>query len=284
MTKKLYRVGLVGTLLSIIALFFVLQSSKSTIHEISSFTTVNFGAFKKGDLLLFDVDETLIQPVDAVLINQHNPKQKEFRQKLKEQYKLYDQKEADRRARLILEQARRKLIEPFIADEIRQMQQNNVDVIAFTGMNIGKKDTLLMEQWRYEQLRELGFEGSFANKIIYFDTVDKKTPVFYKGVLCTDMLEKGNVLATFLDKIELHPKKVAMFDDSRDYLLQVQQMCKERGIPFEGYWYKGAKDAVWQDELFEFQAAYLIKHDVWLDDKTAERMMLSDVYEALDED
>lgn len=256
-----------------LATFFIISTQHRSVTTINSFTEVNFDHYDKDTLVLIDVDETLIQPVDAVLINQHNPKQKQFRKKLKEKYNLVDQKAADYRARLVLEQAKRPLIEPIIISIVKELQSRNVSVIAFTGMNTGKKDTLLMEQWRYEHLSSLGFHGSWEERIQYFEPIHGKKPVFYKGVLCTGLFDKGPVFKTFLETFNVAPKKVVFFDDTLDYVLSVEKICKEKGIAFEGYVYKGAKTAAWDDELFEAQADWLINHNEWLDDAAVRAMM-----------
>lgn len=52
------------------------------IRSITSFEEVNFKEIPHESLVLFDVDETLIQPVDTYLINKLSDIGKTFKQKL----------------------------------------------------------------------------------------------------------------------------------------------------------------------------------------------------------
>lgn len=257
----------------IVALFF-LSKSYYKITPIASFSEVDFNAIDKDTLVIFDVDETLIQPVDMYYINEGSPQAQAVKKKLIESHP--EIKDWDEYMDILIKQVHRPLLEPMIIEKINALQKMGVIVIAVTGMNTGKYGRYdRLERWRYEHLGSFGFEGSFNDQVIDFEMNNKK-PVFYKGILATDTLLKGPVLFAFLDRINHRSKKIIMFDDSLHFLESVQAESKKRGISFKGYWYKGAHEKAWDQELIEFQIDHLLKHKKWLSDEEAQVLIPSE--------
>ncbi|MGE0206419.1 MAG: DUF2608 domain-containing protein [Candidatus Babeliales bacterium] len=245
----------------------VMQFLEKSITTIHSFNDVNFDTFTKNDLVIFDVDETLIQPKDAFVLNEQTPQADAFRKKLLQKYPTVTIKEWENIGSLLLLQAERPLLEPSVITKIDTLQKRGIPVIACTGMNTGTLGLVpSMEAWRYNHLKSLGFEGSFNKTELTFKTFKRK-PVFYHGILAADTEPKGPVVGAFLDAMQLHPKKIIMFDDTLEFLESMQAECKKRGIAFQGYEYKGAHEKPWDEKLFEQQADYLIKHKTWRSDE-----------------
>jgi hypothetical protein len=237
----------------------------NTIKNIQSYDQVNFEYITDpATVVLFDVDETLIQPEDTYLVNEHSERGIKFRQSLIKKHpeimKMHDI------GGIILAQAARPLIEKDVINKISILKKNNINIFAITAMNTGKYSNIgRMEKWRYEHLKKMGFEGSYQNDDFYLPGFKRK-PVFYKSIIATDLEEKGEVLMVTLDKINLRPQKIIMFDDSLEFLYSVEKECIKRGIIFLGYHYNGAKKKDWDEDLISFQAEYLIKHKKWLSD------------------
>jgi hypothetical protein len=102
-----------------------------------------------------------------------------------------------------------------------------ISVIACTFLNAGSYGILsCVEQWRHTHLQSLGFYGSWQDKVFGFE-FERIKPVFYKGILVTDLSSKGTALSGFLDAINLNFYKIIMFYDSRDYLISVEEVCKK---------------------------------------------------------
>lgn len=237
------------------------------IRTIHSFDEVHFNEITTDALVIFDVDETLIQPTDAFLINEHTLQGEAFRQALLAKHPNI--KNWDFLISVMLKEAQRPLIEPIIVQKIKELQKRHIPVIACTGMNVGPKGSYAsLEDWRYTHLKSLGFEGSF-NQLEFRLKGFKKNPGFYKGLLSTDLEWKGPVIGAFLDEMKLAPKIVIMFDDTLEELKSTQQECEKRGIVFQGYLYKGAKSKPWNQQLAQIQADYLITHQHWLSDEQA---------------
>lgn len=271
MKKKL--ILLAATFIFGMTSFIFYSSTKchDQITEINSFQEVNFNAITSDTLVVFDVDETLIKQVDNYVLNEHNSEVKKFTQRI---FTRFSEEQQDLFYGIMLSEAARPLIEPYIVDTVNKLKQRNILVIACTAMNTGKLATFdRLEVWRYNHLKSLGFEGSFEDQDIAFP-IFKTNPVFYRGILATDRETKGNVIGAFLDHMHLHPKKIIMFDDNDDYLKTVLNECCKRGIAFVGYNYLGGDYTVpWDEELGLFQANYLIEHHHWISDTQARKLM-----------
>ena len=98
---------------------------------------------------------------------------------------------------------------------------------------------------RYEKLAELGidFSSSFAPILMMLNTETgfNKNPCYYRGILMTDMVDKGDVLGSFLDVQGYRPNKIIFFDDVVENVLSVKAAAKRREIPCLGFVYRAAK-------------------------------------------
>lgn len=274
--NKIYWI--IGIVALGIGIIFYNKKSVQQIKTIHSFNEVDFNAINKDTLVIFDVDETLIQPVDMYPINESSTQAQAIKKKLRESHPeikdwgIYED--------ILIKQVQRPLLEPMIIEKINALQKMGVIVIAVTAMNTGKYGRYdRLEHWRYEHLASFGFEGAFNDLIIDFEANNKK-PVFYKGILATDLSPKGPALFSFLDRIKHLPKKIIMFDDNINFLESVQMASAQRGIPFQGYLYKGAREKVWDQDLIEMQIEHLLYHKRWLSDEQAYELMKSAVVPA----
>ena len=244
--------------------------SSCQILPIKSFHEVNFDAIEPKTLVLFDVDETLIQPRDALVMNLFSPQGKELIARFKQKYPALDVTYIHS---LMSLQAARPLIEPDIIPIITRLKQREIPVIACSYMYTGPYGVLsTTQEWRYEHLKLLGFNGSYDDRIINFK-FGSKNPVFYKGILAVDLSPKGPVMGMLLDSMILQPTKIVVFDDRLDHLQSIEEECKKRGIRCEGYHYQGAIERPWDELLAQFQVEYLLAHKKWLSDQMARAMM-----------
>ncbi|AIL12643.1 hypothetical protein IM40_02460 [Candidatus Paracaedimonas acanthamoebae] len=255
------------------------QKYVKQIEPIQSFSSIDFSSIKPESLVIFDVDETLIQPEDTFLINEHTPQGKDFIQKLIQTYPIM--KSDNHIASIMLQEAQRPLLEPSVIHHINKLKNRGVFVIACTAMNTGPYGIhSSLEEWRYNHLKFLGFEGTFSNTLFPISYLERK-PIFYKGLLATDLQSKGPIVGKFIDVMKLKLKDIIMIDDDNDCLLSVKNECEKRGINFKGYEYKGSKTVPWDEDLVQFQSDYLIKHKKWLSDKVAKALMVNKVYKPL---
>jgi len=73
-------------------------------------------------------------------------------------------------------------------------------------------------------------------KELYYGT--NAEPVFKKGILFTDYLEKGDTLINFLKKTGINPAKIYFVDDIEKHLKSVYNASKKLGIYFKGFFYQ----------------------------------------------
>ena len=69
MTKQ-FKIPMIGISLWS-GLLLLVSCGNGDINSIHSFKDVNFDSINPGALVLFDVDETLVQPVDSYLLNEN---------------------------------------------------------------------------------------------------------------------------------------------------------------------------------------------------------------------
>jgi hypothetical protein len=245
----------------------------SDVSTIQSHSVVDLSRVNRETLVIYDVDETLIQPTDTYLVNEHTPEGKAFLAHfIKSQPKVNNWEEL---TSIILRDAHRPLIEPIVIYKIKQAKKLGAKVIALTSMNTGKVGFYeRLEEWRYLHLKSIGFVGDFEDKVFNVSGF-KRNPVFYKGILAADLEGKGDVLSSFLKIIELTPKYIIAIDDDKNALESIEKFCIDNHIIFKGYLYKGYKKTPWDSKLILFQAHYLIKKKEWLGDKAAKKMMNS---------
>lgn len=248
------------------------QPTTAEITSIASFRDVDFEHLCGSDtLVLFDVDETLIQPEDAYLMNEHTIEGQRFRESLIKNHP--EIKNWEELQGIMLLEAKRPLIEPHIAQTISRLKEKGTTVMALTAMNTGPYEHVgSLEAWRHAHLRSLGFIGSFST-CQFFLSGFKRKPVFFKGIIATDLEDKGAVFGAVLDHLSLSPRRVIFFDDTLDFLLSLRTECLKRGITFQGYHYLGCTRKSWNQPLFMKQAQHLITHKHWLDDHTAKQTL-----------
>ncbi len=265
-------------------------NTKSDIQEIDSFKEVNtiLENVDPQTLVIFDIDDTLLAPENIQFQSWflNSEKGNLFEKKVTE---YVDTKKNPREhfKKLVAKEMRDSqniIIEPFIADIIKDLENRKIKTVALTSVNTGSMGGDIipsLPQWRYEKLKNkrIDFSPSFGDQEIVFEHMTSKAerhPVFYKGILLTDTFSKGAVLGAFLDRVNWKPRKVIFFDDKLKLLTSVQEEMKKRNIPFQGYVYKGAQHLPHEinDEILEIQLQHLKDHDEFLNDKDAHKKLV----------
>jgi hypothetical protein len=263
MQKRIIVIFLLLFTIPILYFYHIKKYDRITI--IKSFSEYDFSTITPQDLLVFDIDETLIQPTDSYLIHRNGMRGKLLLFLFGLCNNRFDIKEYHE---IRFRQANRILIEPSIIATIQKLQQNEIPVIGCTAMKSGCIKTLQVDQWRYQDLKSLGFEGSWSNQIIMFDSLPGRQ-IFYKGCIFTDSYEKGPALEAFCKAISFKPKRIIFFDDCTTYLESVRTICDTQSIIFEGYLYQGLHTKPWNTQLAWYQLNYLVKYKRWLPDELA---------------
>jgi FMN phosphatase YigB (HAD superfamily) len=248
-----------------------LHAAISEIREINRFSGINFDAMVPGDLVLFDVDDVLIEPADKV--GMHSGRKKVI-QAFNEYVSVDDSEEC---VSIMLRDMRKVVIEYDVIEKIKRLQERGVIVIALTSSRIGKFGVIdSWEEVRYELLRDLGFSWSFEDDICSFHQLKKKqkkhAPLFFKGLIIVEGYSKGDALGSFLMWKQLQPSRIFFIDNCLRNIFSVQDECEERSIPFTGYHYLGGSQVELDEEKMHKQFWHLSKHKVWLSDEVCQNM------------
>jgi len=278
--KNRYKIFIFSILL-IIGICFAKFKTADYILNIDSFEKVGFIIEESDEntLVIFDVDETLIQANDAGLQRKNSSSANEILEELKEKYPKLKTEEFDSYIRsIVMQQAIREIIEPYSVNFIKSLQEKGIKTIALTKMRTGSYGKLMSEKWRADGLKKLGvnFDKAFNENLVFnkFKAFHGSYPVFYQGILCTNNQSKGDVLGAFLDAIQFKPSKVIFFDDLEEQLISVAKEMERRKISFQGYRYLGGepKTKKLDVSLAKFQLNYLVENHRWLNDQDAKKL------------
>ena len=258
---------------------------QGAIQRIDSYTQAAdaFACADSNTLILFDVDDTLIEPASILFrpkIIEHETNQSWLKELSQRIYEISNKPESYFGSIWRVKEVP-LLIEPTIVPTIQALQDRGVKVMALTALNTGSDHTIpFLPEWRYSKLKELGID---FNKVGFPDIVFKELPeedghypLLYHGILCTNSVSKGELVAAFLDHVHWKPSNVIFFDDSLKQVESVEQAMKACSIPFQGFHYLGAQHLPGEldKEQAEFQLKYLIEHEDWLSDEQARALMM----------
>ena len=164
------------------------------------------------------------------------------------------------------------LVDDGFIDLIKKIKEKGCKALALTDALPQKYGRIgSVAEMRVKNLKDLGidFEKFFSGGFpMVFDEVSdgKLIPLFLDGILFAARCGKGKVLATFLDRMNLHSSKVIFIDDSWCYLKSVEAAMEEKRIGFLGLHYR-AIDGIpcFVDEVVaRFQIDTLIKEERWI--------------------
>ena len=229
------------------------RQSCSRIESIDSLSQAE-QAFNDADnktLIVFDVDETLVMPADAIwqegrIWEVDAVKHFALPQNVKNVFNGIDPHDLNIVSDRMLN-TEFKTVEPTTGSIVKSLQDRHLKVIALTNFGPGPFGHIpSLKEWRRSQLSANGidFETSFPGLALTFSCLPATQsgyPEFYKGILFGANNPKGTVLGAFLDQLDYKPTKIIVIDDKEKYLTSIQQELAKRHISFQGFLYKGAE-------------------------------------------
>lgn len=233
-------------------IFLMLISCKTyEITTISSLREINFKKITPQTLVIFDVDYTLIYFPDIAF----------------EEYKVFLQTQPgfdlEDLESLVLHDERCIITDTMIVDVIHDLQGKGIEVIACTGFK-GPSHGVIKDSvtWRHAVLTSFGidFSPAFSDRSGTY----LRNALFAKGIIYSGRQAKGESIGLFLDLIKWTPKRIVFIDDNLKYMYTVQDLCKKRNIPFEGYHYIGAKSAPLDEKMAIAQWQNWLKNKKWI--------------------
>ncbi len=238
-------------------LFFLLCmtifSFSSLSSEVRTCTSLKdyFGSmgFKEGDLVVCDIDGTLLLPQEPALDDRVIRTHMDTLIQLTEWTPLLKEVAGNLTVGFPM-----VLIEKEIPQVLADIQNRGIPVVALTACQMypcGDQET---PRFRFEQLQGLGINLSnplHQEGMIEFDELERVLgyfPGYYRGMIVSNpwffgpakINEKGAVLQSFINSLSVRPKRVIFCDDRLMNLASVETALKEMGIAFEGCHYVGA--------------------------------------------
>jgi hypothetical protein len=236
----------------------------------------------KKHLIIWDVDKVLIVAIDRIFHpeNIRNELPKKHAEAAISKYSV-SKKQAKLLGSKILLQRKIRLVEEELVTIIKKLQNNNIKTIALTKLYTGTYGAIEnMEDWRIEQLARfnIAFNKAFNDEFLILNDLQapgKHNPIFKHGILFTNEYTKGEVLGSFLDKINWCPDKIIFIDDLNKNLMSVKAELQKRNISFLGILYTAAERSPSKIDknVVNMQYNHLVKHEVWLSDIEAKMLI-----------
>lgn len=246
----------------------------SDIHTIESFSDAMpyLQDCTAQTLILFDIDDVLINPVDMLARSSTVPALFTIKALLRFPH-LVLRKHWENYYSTMWQQGRWYVIEPMVVDIIKMLKQQSCVVLALSSMETGKFGCIAsFPQWRFHLLKKHGFEWTDTLANVVFTSLPayrQNFPELYNGILCCNQQSKGAVVSALLDFYAYKPSKIIFFEDQKSNLSSVAQIARKRNIPFIGFLYTRGKNGFvqWDEKRALFQLDHLIKHNEWISDQ-----------------
>lgn len=175
---------------------------------------------KQTDLIVFDLDETLItlDHGERWLTTLCKEKNVPF-ESVKDFYMAHAMQDEHR------------LLEAHAPERIAQLQKQGYKIIALTARN-----TKRFVHHTVQQLAKLGIDFSrsgLASRDIILDGFDQHV-MYHKGIVSCGSHEKGAVLMHLLDRLSFKPTKIIFLDDKLHHVESVKRHAAKKNIPCIG--------------------------------------------------
>ena len=245
----------------LLALFF--YPSTAAIAEIIEIYSIQdvldiFKNATKQDLFVFDFDDTLLEPADPAHQTRfrENLELQHIKDSLFTSHKTKTEQIIATSQRLLYEKY--QPIEQALINNIKTLQTKQCKTIVLTARKPGPFGEIKqMEKWIYKQLLQKGldFNSSFNIKPLSFGGIQNSfftafyqakfganwtPPIFYKGILCSNIIPKGVILKKFLQAINWTPQRLFFFDDQYENAEAVIQSMNMLKIECHAFVYKAA--------------------------------------------
>ncbi|WP_341749963.1 DUF2608 domain-containing protein [Candidatus Tisiphia endosymbiont of Sialis lutaria] len=244
-------------------------------YSIDSVTVKNlFEKINGSSLVLINIDDTIITP-KSNMFRYANP-YAGFTEELAA-LKKYRSNIDEVIAKLLL-QRQVMLVEDNWSKFIDKLKSSGALVFGFTKINPACRRIENYEEWQYEQLSRLGikFTDKVNNKeILKFDENDKRSPIFYKGIIFTDFLNKTQALYEFMRITNILPDNIIIFENKKSELNDIDNFLKTADLNYYGIEYLAVTElkGTPQDNIVKLQQEVLLKTGKWLEDDDAKQFI-----------
>ena len=244
------------------------------IHEVHNLEMLKekIPSLNEHSLVVFDVDDTLLVS-DTRILSMGNDNARALWLPL---YQRLNKGIGNERFRYLFSKVwvglTQELVDPQMPAVINAIKEMGAKVIVLTSSDTGKLGVIVnCEEFRKKELKKFGLDFStsfseYEHLNLPDPSGEDKKPVFYRGILCTDQVDKGTVLDEFFKAINWKPINIIHLDDGYKHVVSVAQIAQKRGIEFLGLHYHGATDLPCdiEPEVAQFMLKHLFEHEEWL--------------------
>ncbi len=253
--------------LAVVVAAVVTLGARGAIVEIKQMNEMA-GGLKKDTLVVFDIDNTILQSTQTLgSVQWADWNEKELIKKGMGADQANTQS-SNEWVRINLKGGQ-ETVEAVTPNIIRNLQARGIKVLALTARPTGIALKTVRDLPRFG----LNFAKSWPN-------AQFKSPfqgaAYTSGVLFAGQKNsKGAVLLEFLRQNHYRPAAVRFVDDKQKYVLSVEQAMQQAGIPYVGYRYGGADYRVnhMSPALAAFATDYFRRNGIILSDAEARRKM-----------
>lgn len=252
--------------------FFSTASASSEIRTIHSLDEISTNEFSTRTLVMFDLDDVLIYPQDALLQN--------WRSGWKPEGMRAWTSEEDTIAWM---NVKFQIMDPSGPNLINLLNKIGIPTIGFTSFAMDDPDIVeSIPDWRFRHLQELGINFNMENEIIFPIQNGFVPPSFEKGILYCgnfykkDKDNKGKILSLYLDWLDWNPEQVVFIDDGKQHIESVKNEVEKRGISFLGFHYIPKELDPIDEKVAELQYETIINQKQWLSDEEARKLLSVD--------
>lgn len=254
--------------LCLCCLFFT-TSLFAEIRTIHSLDEIPKGEFTTKTLVMFDLDDVLVYPQDALLQN--------WRSGWKPEETRPWTAEEDTIAWM---NVTFQLMDPLGPSLISFFNENNIPTIGFTSFAMDESGIVSsIPDWRSKHLRELGLNFNMDKEVVFSVENGFVPPSFEKGVLYCgnyykkDKDNKGIIFSVYLDWLDWTPDLVVFVDDGQRHIESVGKELERRGIPYLGFVYIPKELDPIDEKVAELQYKTIIEKKQWLSDEEARKLL-----------
>lgn len=240
-----------------------LSAADQLIFETSTLSAIK-EHLSDSTLIVFDIDNTLLEPVQALGSDQWAwGRLKELKAKGLSESEAFQQTMKEWREVHAITKVRSP--ESMTPELIQELQNKGYPLIALTTRAPEDADVTIRE------LLELGINltrSSLLNQSL--DLPLNKHAQFKEGILFISLdNKKGIALKEFLNKIGYHPQKVIFIDDKLSHIQDVQEACVSLDIGCVGIRYSATDQRVKAYDCHLAERQWFFLHNLLSDDEAA---------------
>ena len=246
-----------GLRIAFIVLMIGAWPMSAEVREIQSMQEI-LAEIDDDTIVFFDIDNTLIMPVDGLGSDQHFYF---IRQRLEENYKI-SREEASKKAEQIWNLSQRKIktkpVELSTPELIANLQKNKAKLFALTARTFSIADITREQLW--QNGIDFARQSLVTNEPLIIDDHSVYTQgIVYQG----EGNDKGKTLLKFLAMFNLKPKKIVFVDDKEHNVINVHNALEAIGIRHIEYRYAATDKAVYDFIAQSSSAEFMSKADLF---------------------